>query len=152
MISSLLLLLGLCFVGAVYSHSDAMGIVKERMDAMTNMSDKSKLVADMFKGKTDFDRDALVDAAQAFSLHGSQMAELFPDTKESRSGSETDALPRIWDEWDDFEELVTEFIDQSESLKVSVTKTEDVGELKKAFFKTTKSCSGCHKRFRKPKR
>ena len=43
------------------SHSGATGVVKERMDAMTDRGDKSKLVADMFKGKTEFDRIAITD-------------------------------------------------------------------------------------------
>jgi len=45
--------------GIVYSHTGATGIVKERMDAMLDMGDKSKLVADMFKGKSEFDRNAV---------------------------------------------------------------------------------------------
>jgi len=137
--------------GIAFSHSGATGIVKERMDAMADMGDKSKLVADMFKDKLEFERVALADAADAFVLHGAQMAELFPDTEESRTGSKTEALPRIWDEWDDFNNQVTEFIELSESLKDTVSKTEDVGQLKKAFFRTAKSCSGCHKQFRKRK-
>lgn len=136
----------------VYSHSGAEGIVKERMDAMQDMGDKSKLVADMFKGKTEFNKDALTNAADAFVQHGAQMAELFPDTKMSRTGSQTDALPRIWNEWDDFNEKITEFTDLSESLRKTVATTDDVSQLKKAFFITTKGCSGCHKQFRKPKR
>lgn len=135
----------------VYAHSEATGIVKERMDAMEDMADKSKVVADMFKGKSEFDRNALVDAADAFVLHGEQMTGLFPDSKESRTGSNTDALPIIWDEWGDFSQQVAEFIELSESLKDTVLGTEDIGQLKKAFFTTTKGCSGCHKRFRKPK-
>ena len=137
--------------GIVYSHSGATGVVKERMDAMADMGDKSKLVADMFKGKVEFDRNALVDAANAFALHGTRMAEQFPDTEESRTGSKTEALPRIWEEWDDFSKKVVEFVELSESLKDIVSTTEDERQLKKAFFQTTKSCSGCHKRFRKPK-
>jgi len=136
----------------VYSHSGATGIVKERMDAMADMGDKSKLVADMFKGKSEFNRKTLVDAADAFALHGARMAELFPDTKESRTGSKTEALPRIWEEWDEFSKQVTEFVERSESLKNTVSTTEDERQLKKAFFQTTKGCSGCHKRFRKPKK
>jgi len=79
------------------------------------------------------------------------MAEQFPDTEESRTGSKTEALPRIWEEWDDFSKKVVEFVELSESLKDIVSTTEDERQLKKAFFYTTKSCSGCHKRFRKPK-
>ena len=118
---------------------------------MQDMADQSKAVADMFKGKSEFDRRVIVDAADAFARHGEQMAELFPDSKESRTGSNTEALPRIWDEWDNFSTQVTQFVELNESLKDTVSTTEDIGLLKKAFFKTTKGCSGCHKRFRKPK-
>ena len=137
--------------GIVYSHTGATGIVKERMDAMLDMGDKSKLVADMFKGKSEFDRNAVADVADAFVSHGVRMAELFPDTDESRNGSHTEALPRIWEEWDEFSNQVTEFVELSESLKSTVSTTDDINRLRKAFFKTTKGCSGCHKRFRKPK-
>ncbi len=32
------------FAGVAFGHSDATGIVKERMDAMSTMGDQSKLV------------------------------------------------------------------------------------------------------------
>jgi len=149
--TTLLALVSLLIVGTVYSHSGAKGIVKERMVAMKDMGDKSKIVADMYKGKADFDRTALIEAADAFVMHGTGMTELFPDTNDSRTGSKTEALPKIWDEWDDFNTLATEFVTRSEALQRTVASTEDAGQLKKAFFQTTKSCSGCHKRFRKPK-
>lgn len=141
----------LLIAGSVYSHSGAKGIVKERMVAMKDMGDKSKIVADMFKGKAEFDRSALVDAADAFVMHGSEMTELFPDTEDSRTGSKTEALPKIWDQWDDFNSLIAEFVTRSEALQLTVASTEDPSELKKAFFQTTKSCSSCHKGYRKPK-
>jgi cytochrome c556 len=137
--------------GSVFSHSGAKGIVKERMEAMKDMGEKSKNVADMFKGKADFEHSALVEAADTFVMHGSEMTELFPDTKDSRTGSKTEALPKIWDQWDDFNTLVTEFVTRSEALQRTVASTEDPGKLKRAFFKTTKSCSSCHKGYRKPK-
>ena len=149
--TTLLALVSLLVAGTVYSHSGAKGIVKERMEAMKDMGDKSKIVADMYKGKIDFERTALAEAADAFVMHGDGMTELFPDTNDSRTGSKTEALPKIWDQWDDFNTLVTDFVTRSEALQSTVASTEDAGQLKKAFFQTTKSCSGCHKRFRKPK-
>lgn len=147
----LLTALILTIAGAVFAHSGATGVVKKRMDAMGDMGDRSKLVADMFKGKTDFDKAAIVDAADAFVMHGSTMTELFPDTKDSRAGSKTEALPVIWEEWDEFNERVADFVTQSETLQSVISETDDPKTLKVAFFKTTKTCSGCHKRFRKPK-
>lgn len=137
--------------GVAYSHSGAVGIVKERMDAMKDMGDKSKVVADMFKGKEEFNRAALADAADAFVMHGNKMTELFPDNEASRVGSETEALPRIWDEWRVFSDQINKFILLSENLASVASTTEDTGTLKKAFYTTIKSCRVCHKRFRKPK-
>lgn len=148
----LLITLGFLGAGIGYSHTGATGIVKERMDAMKDMGDKSKLVADMFKGKAEFDRVVLSDAAEAFAMHGSSMAKLFPDTTESRTGHKTEALPRIWDDWSTFSKKIDAFILLSDSLKANIAGTEDEKELRKAFFQTTKACSGCHKKFRKPKR
>lgn len=147
-----LIVLSLVLASSVYSHSGAKGIVKERMDAMADMGDKSKRVADMFKGKIEFDQTALVDAVDSFVLHGAKMAEQFPDTKESRTGSKTEALPRIWEDWDDFAKRADKFVELSDSLKKTVSSTDDVSKLKKAFLKTINSCSGCHKRYRMRKK
>ena len=146
-----LIIISTIIAGSVFAHSGAKGIVKQRMDAMGDMGDKSKAVADMIKGKVEYNSAAIVEAADAFVMHGTNMAELFPDTKDSRTGSKTEALPKIWDEWDDFSVMVSEFVERSKALQDVAANTEDKTELKKAFFKTTKSCSGCHKRFRKPK-
>lgn len=141
-----------CLASALYAHTGASGIVKERMDAMQTMSDKTKLVSAMFKGKRNFDYVAVVDAADAYVTHGSTMAKLFPDTPHSRSGSETEALPRIWDEWDEFNDQVNEFIKISEAFKDRASQTQDVKDLRKAFFSAAKQCSACHKKFREPRR
>lgn len=150
-IAGMLLVLLSLVAGIVYSHSGATGIVKERMDAMEVMSDKSKSVGAMFKGKTEFDIDKLADAAEAFALHGAQMTELFPDTEESRTGSKTEALPRVWEDWEEFSDRAVNFVELSERLKSTVSSTDDVRQLKKAFYNVARECSGCHKRFRKPR-
>jgi len=149
LVSSILVLI---LVGVSHGHGGATGIVKERMDAMQDMADISKVVADMFKGKSEFSRDALMDAARAFSSHGASMVDLFPDTKASRTGSSTEALSTIWDDWESFERSAAEFVLLSDALMVDIDSGVDKTALKKAFFKTTKGCSGCHKQFRKPKR
>lgn len=145
------LILSLCLGGLAYSHSGVTGIVKERMDAMKDMGDKSKAVANMFKGKAPFDQAAIIEAADSFVLHGKRMAEVFPDTHQSRHGKKTEALPVIWEEWDDFTALVDEFVALSENLAQEARSGADERTLKASFVKTAKSCSGCHKRFRKPK-
>ena len=56
----ILIALTLTATGAVLAHSGATGVVKQRMDAMVDMGDKSKIVANMFKGKTEFDKACLL--------------------------------------------------------------------------------------------
>jgi cytochrome c556 len=146
------LIMSVSLGGLAYSHSGVTGIVKERMDAMKDMGDKSKAVANMFKGKAPYDQAAIIDAADSFVLHGKRITEVFPDTHESRHGKKTEALPAIWEEWDDFTALVDEFVALSEDLVREAQSGADERTLKSIFFKTAKSCSGCHKRFRKPKK
>ncbi len=152
-----LLFLGVMVMGGqVMAHSGAMGVVKERMDAMTTLGDHAKAVGDMLKGKTAFELTAVETAAQAFVTHGEQIPALFPDTNESRTGSKTEALPAIWENWEDFTALSTQLTEDSRTLAM-VTAELSTGAksandqsraVRAAFFRASKSCSGCHERFR----
>ena len=154
--SAALLLSGLIIAGQAMAHSGAMGIVKERMDGMSILGDHAKSVGNMLKGKTPFQIVAVQDAAQAFVTHGKQIPTLFPDTKDSREGSETEALPAIWDNWEDFTALARQFTEDSQKLvtlsdglSIGTQSAEDQSRaVRAAFFRASKSCSGCHERFR----
>lgn len=145
------LVISVPIAGVVYSHSGATGIVKKRMEAMKDMGNKTKIVADMFKGRAEFEKDAVLEAADSYLLHGADIVELFPDTKESRTGSSTEALSRIWKEWEDFSEEVAEFVTAAELLQSTALSTDDFDVMKNAFRNTSKQCFDCHKRYRKPK-
>ena len=154
---SVALLLGvLAIAGQALAHTGAMGIVKERMDGMSLLGDHAKMVGDMLKGKVSFDLLAVEEAAQAFVSHGDQIPSLFPDTEDSRESAVTDALPAIWDNWDDFVALAEQFTNDSQSLLTVATDlssgTESIDDQSRAirtvFFKTAKNCSECHEQFR----
>ncbi len=138
-----------------FSHSGATGVVKERMDAMSNMADATKRVADMYKGKSEFNEQAIADAISSYLRHGDEMRTLFPDTKNSRAGSDTEALPQIWATPEKFTEQIDAFVDASKTLNTLFNASANIDaankQLKKQFFVTTKTCSNCHKLFRKPK-
>lgn len=143
-------------VSQAIAHTGASGIVKERMDAMGMLGEHAKTVGDMLKGKTAFNIDAVEMAASAFILHGEQIPALFPDTAASRTGPETEALPAIWTEWDDFVALATRFTEDSKALATIASEINN-GEqsdeeksraVRTAFFRASRSCSGCHERFR----
>lgn len=151
------LLFGIVVIaGQALAHTGAMGIVKERMDGMSILGDHAKSVGDMLKGKASFDIVAVEEAAQAFVTHGEKIPSLFPDTEQSREGMATEALPAIWDNWDDFVALAEKFTNDSQALLTVASNlasgTQSVDDQSKAvrspFFKTAKNCSACHERFR----
>ena len=151
-----LLLSAFALGGQALAHSGAMGIVKERMDSMATLGDHAKAVGDMLKGKTAFEVSVVEEAAEVFVSHGERMPLLFPDTVASREGAKTEALPAIWDNWEDFTALASKFTQDSQTLVAVInglsTEAQSTGEqsraVRAAFFRASKNCSGCHERFR----
>jgi len=136
---------------SLFAHTGATGVVKQRMDAMSIMGDKSKLIAAMLKGKSDYDPVVISEVADAYIKHGTDIPGLFPDNEMSRNGSETEALPAIWDDWQDFVELAAKLASDSKALKAIADNGVKMNTVKRAFVIATKNCSTCHKRYRKPK-
>jgi cytochrome c556 len=143
-------------IGQGIAHTGATGIVKERMEAMKTLGDHAEVVGDMLKGKTPFELGSVEAAASAFIEHGEHIPMLFPDTEESRTGSKTEALPAIWTDWDGFTALAAQFTEDSSALATVVdglstgaqSADEQSRAVRAAFFRASKSCSGCHERFR----
>ncbi len=131
-------------------HSGATGIVKERMDDMVAMGKALGSIADMFKGKTGFSAATVVTASDIIIEHSAGLEKLFPDTKESRTGSHTEALPAIWQNNGDFNALAKALGVEAAALKKSGD-SGDQGMIRKQFSKTAKACSACHKDYRKKK-
>jgi len=142
------------------AHDGATGIVKQRMEAMKTLGDYSTLVGDMLKGKTELDITIIGETASVFVQHGEVIPAHFPDTKQSREGLMTAALPAIWTEWEDFNELALQFTADSRSFESFVARLDPSAtvsnstqrSIKRAFLKSIKSCSSCHKRFRVAKK
>jgi len=130
------------------AHTGASGVVKERMDAMVDMKDQSKIFVSMLKGETDIDRSFLQQAADQFTEHGKAMTKLFPDTHASRHGPKTEALNTIWDNWNDFSDAVSNFIESSKKLSQSVANNDSADVLRKRFKEVSASCKSCHKAYR----
>ncbi|MEE9446569.1 MAG: cytochrome c [Arenicellales bacterium] len=138
-----------------YAHSDAhgkaTGIVKERMDSMSDMGKAMKAMAKIVKGKADFNLDVVRVSAQTLADHASTITEKFPDTDASRHNKESDALPAIWTSGDQFSELSTKLETAIAALQLAAKGDLDKRGLRMVFAKTGKACSACHDDFRKPK-
>ena len=136
-------------VGA-WAHGGATGIVKERMDGMMAMCKALGTVADMFKGKAAFDADQVAAAARIVEGHAAEMGSLFPDTKHSREGKGTEALPAIWENKEDFLAIAKALETKSADL-AKIAATNDQSQIRRAFGEMAKTCSACHSDYRKAK-
>lgn len=89
----------------VWAHSGAMGVVKERMDAMLGMASALEKLAGLVEQRAP-DPDEVVRAAAVFEQHsGDAMTALFP---EGSLQAPSQATAVIWNEWPEFAALATE--------------------------------------------
>ena len=131
----------------VYAHSGAEGIVKERMMKMKTIGESMKSMAVMIRNKSTFDPDKARTHALTIKSHsGKALTDLFP---EGSLQQPTEAKPEIWSEWPEFAELAEQLTLTAEALEVALDK--DHKKRAVAFAKVGKTCSNCHKSFRKKK-
>ena len=133
-----------------FAHQGATGIIKQRMDTMSEMADDMKSMGAMVKGKRAFDITVVRLAVERLSKHATDIPQQFPDTAESKNFHMTEALPEVWISKDRFNELADQLKSQIEVLKTLTHNDVKQAEFRKAFIKATKACSACHDDFRKP--
>ena len=84
---------------AAFAHSDATGIVKERMDGMTVLSKSMETVIAETQSSTP-DVNAIKEAARAMQTHaGAALTDRFPQGSMDHPSEATEA---IWQDWDRF--------------------------------------------------
>lgn len=133
-------------LGAVWAHSGATGIVKERMDAMTEIGDSVKSVGQMLKGEAPYNRERIAAAGQAIAGHAGQaLTDLFP---EGSLHAPSEASPEIWADWAEFSKIAG-------TLKESAVALSDLAEagagekdIAAAFGNVAGTCKACHEAFR----
>ncbi|MEP1206212.1 MAG: cytochrome c [Rhizobiaceae bacterium] len=133
-----------------FAHGGATGIVKQRMDGMMAMGKSLGAVADMFKGKRQYDAEIVAQSADTLKQHAVEIETLFPDSKASREGKATEALPEIWQRNDEFMAIAAQLVAAADQLKL-VAGSSDQQAARQAFAGVAKTCSTCHRDFRKPK-
>lgn len=135
-------------ISTLVAHEGATGIVKERMEAMKDISDRMKSIAKMIKGEEAFDAERLTKFATEIGTHGGEaMIAKFPE--DSIHGP-SEAIPAIWEDWDEFKKLAFDLSLKSESLAAETTLNPEARPID-AFNALAKNCKSCHDDFREKK-
>jgi len=128
----------------VWAHGGAEGVVKERMDLMSDIGKDMKKIAAMVKGESEFDAKTIGASAKKIAEHAGEITELFP---KGTTHKPSEALPAIWDQWERFSSLAKDLETEASSLS-KVTEGGDKRAIMMQFAKTGKVCSTCHTDFR----
>jgi len=128
------------------AHSDTNGIqpqVAARMAVMTQIKEAMAPLGGMAKGAVEFDA-AVAQAAVASLLDASELtAAVFePNVSDPKS----EALPAIWENWDDFVSKSEDLTFAAEGWDVS-----SLDSLRAGMGNIGAACSACHKAYRMKK-
>jgi cytochrome c556 len=127
-------------VTAVAAQSDPIAARKALMKAN---GDQAKIAGAMVRGDAPFDLAKAKTALASFEEAGEKAPALFPDN--SKTGGDTAALPKIWEDKADFDARLTKFAADAKAAQGTVT---DLDSFKAAMGTIGKQCGGCHELYR----
>ncbi|GGK44850.1 c-type cytochrome [Salinarimonas ramus] len=117
--------------------------IAERQEIMKGVGDATRTGVQMVRGERDFDLEAARNTFAVYLDASQRMPELFPEGTET--GGDTEALPAIWEEKEDFVALFEEF---GERAQAGLDDTTDATTFQAALGTATQSCRTCHEQFR----
>jgi cytochrome c556 len=125
-------------------HEHATGVVRERMELMTDMGKRLLAISKRLRGNKELDR--IAPDARAIQEASSKITAEFPP---GSTQFPTAAKPVVWQQWDDFAEKARKL--QIEVEKLSTIKPTDGDALRAQFRAVAYACDGCHETYRIPK-
>jgi cytochrome c556 len=118
--------------------------IAARRALMKANGDQAKIGGEMMKGETPFDLDKAKKIFATFEDAAAKMPALFPDN--SKTGGDTAADPKIWENMDDFKARFAKF---GANAREAAGKVTDLDSFKAAFGNIGKNdCGGCHQNYR----
>ena len=142
-ISALVIVL-CCAAFAHEGHEHATGVVRERMELMTDMGQRLLAISKRLRANKELDR-IRPDAHAIRELAGKITAEFPPGSTQFP----TAAKPIVWQQWDDFTEKAKKL--ETEVEKLSTTNPADGNAVRAQFRAVGFACDGCHETYRVPK-
>jgi cytochrome c556 len=120
--------------------------IAQRKAILKGFGEATKPIPDMLKGNTPYD-NAVVQKALATLVDGAKkLPELFPDT--SKTGEDTAALPKIWEEKAKFNAIYAKLGADAAAAEPLI---KDEATLKANIGKVFGDCKSCHDDYRAKK-
>ena len=112
------------------------------MMVMKEMAGNTKIIGQMLKGKTSFDSNQVKLALERLSALSLETPKVFTI---NATDPKSEAMPNIWDEFDEFTKLSKDLAETSIVLANYVENPED---LRPALKRISSGCKACHSRYR----
>ena len=132
-------------MGIAFAHSGASGIIKKRMDIMSDVGDNMKAIAAMMKGEVEFDGMAVKSAARKIAQHADRFPDLFPQGSGEKP---SEALPAIWQDWEGFTKLGAELKTAANDLAKVADTANSPPDIVNALQSVGTTCKSCHQKYR----
>jgi cytochrome c556 len=132
------------FTTGAFSEEDPIKARKALMKDIVGPS--AKLGGQMIKGDVPFDAAKASEAMTAIQGVPDKYVLLFPEGTGMEADPETEASPRIWEDFDGFTTLAMKLKDEAGKAVAAAQQGE--GAFRAAFTDLTKNCKNCHESFR----
>ena len=137
------ILLSIIFYGSL-SFADSHGIIKYRQNVMKSTAGHMGAIVDILKNGLPLEAH-VSDHARSMLQNSRMTLSMFP---EGSGKGRTKSKQAIWENWSEFESVANDFEQESAKL-AEVAESGDMDALAKQVRATGKTCSGCHRNFRK---
>ncbi len=129
------------------SAEDLAAAVKERRGLMKKtVAPAAKLGGQMVKGVEPFDAAKAAKAMNDINAVPDKYVTLFPKGTAHGEIADSEALPKVWEDFDGFKALATKLKDAS--AKAAGAAAQGKGTFAAAFTDMTKVCKECHETYR----
>jgi cytochrome c556 len=127
-------------IGATIVYAQNLDAIKSRRDVMKAIATAGITNFKMMKGEAPFDLAKVQAGLKVYQDEAGKLKGLFPD--DSKTGGDTDASPKIWQERPQFNAAIESFINGAKAAASAIT---DEQTFKAEYPKVVTSCGGCHK-------
>lgn len=144
-VGGLVLVVWLLGSATAFAHSNATGIVKHRMEAMSDIAKNMRLIAAIMTQEKPFSSATVKQAALTIADHAMKIPAYFP---EGSNAKPSETLPVVWTDWDTFTRIASDLATGARSLAAIAGTASNGPDIRAPFVALTLTCRSCHDTFR----